>query len=66
MEILLDTDIKEWTGKYLLIHNSTCSSGLKTSLLDCLILMSVGPESRVGFLGVILERKPMMCELSST
>lgn len=67
MEVdILDTDIKVWTGKYFLIQNSACSSGLKASPPYRLILVPVGPASRAGSPGVILETEPMMCELSST
>lgn len=48
MEILLDTDVKEWIRKYFLIQNSTCSSGLEAFPLDDLILVSVWPASRTG------------------
>lgn len=37
---------------------------LKASPLECLILMSVGPASRVGLPGAISGGELMMCELS--
>lgn len=39
---------------------------LKTSPLDCLILMSVGPANRVGSPGAVSGRELVMCELSRT
>lgn len=49
MEILLDTDVKEQTGKYFLIQNSAFYFGLKASPLDRLIPVSCGASKQGWF-----------------
>lgn len=54
-------------GREVFSHTKLCFLlCLKASPLDCLILMSVGPASKVGLPGAISGRELVMCELSRT